>query len=103
MIVLTGVNFTDNENIYIETKHSLIKCMCDLAGGKARTGLDIHLEPAWRKSIGSSNRTEHVQCSNSGWAKKKLNSLVSGGKYFIVHSCGSYRHLMAECQDSWET
>ena len=36
------------------------------------------------------------------WVGKKLNSLVSNGKILLCHSCGSYRHLVADCPDSWE-
>ena len=39
MIVLTGVNFADKENIYKDTKRSLIKFMRDLTEGKAKAGL----------------------------------------------------------------
>ena len=39
MIVLAGVNFADKENMYMETKHFLIKFMWDLAEGKL--GLDL--------------------------------------------------------------
>ena len=34
--------------------------------------------------------------------KKKINPLGSDGKSLPCYSCGSYRHLVAECQDSWE-
>ena len=34
--------------------------------------------------------------------KKKLNPLGSDEKILLCYSCGSYRHLIAECQDSWE-
>ena len=104
MFVLTGVNFADKENMYKETKLSSLKFMGDLTVGKARTGLDIKLEPAWRKSTSSSNRTEQdrVQRCNIGWMKKKLNPLGSDGKILLCYSCGSYRHLIAECQDSWK-
>ena len=34
--------------------------------------------------------------------KKKLNTLESDGKILLFYSCGSYRDLVAECQDSWE-
>ena len=62
------MDFANKENMYKETKHSLLKLMGDLTVGKARTGLDIKLEPAWRKSTSSSNRTvqEGVQHCNSG-------------------------------------
>ena len=104
MIVLTCVNFADKENMYKETKHSLLKLMGDLTVGKGRTGLDIKLEPAWRKSTSSSNRTvqDGVQHCNIGLMKKKLNALGSDGKILLCYSCGSYRHFIAECPDSWE-
>ena len=34
--------------------------------------------------------------------KKKLNTLGSDGKILLCYSCESYRHLIAECPDSWE-
>ena len=79
--------------------------MGDMTVGKARTGLDIKLEPAWRKSTSSSNTTvqDGVQRCNIGWMKKKLNTLGSDGKILLCYSCGFYRHLIAECPDSWET
>ena len=104
MFVLTGVDFADKENMYKETKYSLLKFMGDMTVGKARTGLDIQLEPACRKSTSSSIRTVQygVKRCNSRWMKKKLNTLGSDGKILSCYSCGSYRHLVAECQDSWE-
>ena len=42
--------------MYEETKRSLIKVMGYLTDGKARTGLDIRLQPAWRKSTSGSNK-----------------------------------------------
>ena len=104
MFVLTGVDFADKENMYKETKHSLLKLMGDLTVGKGRIGLDIKLEPAWRKSTSSSNRTvqDGVKHCNIGWMKKKLNTLGSDGKILLCYSCGSYRHLIAECPESWE-
>ena len=70
--------------MYMETKHFFIQFMEDIAEGKARTGLDIILEPAWRKSTSSSNRTEHVQRCNCGWVKKKYNPLGSDGKISLI-------------------
>ena len=63
---LTGVKCADNENMHKETKHFLITNM-------RKTGQDIKLEPAWRKSTNNWNRTEHVQCCNTGSMKKKRN------------------------------
>ena len=101
MIVLTGVNFAEKENMYQQTKHSLIKFMGDLTEEKAGTGQNVRLEPAW-KSASSSYRKGCAQHGNIGWVKKKLNPVGPDGKILLCNSCGSYRHLVAECQDSWE-
>ena len=102
MFVLTGVNFAEKENMYKETKHSLIKFMGDLFQGKANSELDVKLEPAWRKLTSSRHNTGHVKSGTRGWTKKKLNPFGSNGKILLCYSCGSYRHLVVECKDSWE-
>ena len=102
MIVLTGVNFADKKNMYKETKQSLIKFMGDFTERNDRTDFDVKLEPVWRRLTSSTKRTIHVQHGNTGWIKKKLNPLGSDGKILLCHSCGSYRHLVAECPNSWE-
>ena len=48
MIVLTGVNFNDKENMYRDAKNSLTKFMGDWSEEQDRIGLDVKLEPAWR-------------------------------------------------------
>ena len=65
-------------------------------------GPNVRLEPAWKKSASSSYRKGCDQRCKIGWMKKKLYPLGSDGKILLCNSCGSYRHLVAECQDSWE-
>ena len=76
--------------------------MGDLTEGKANNELDVKLEPAWRKLTSSRHNTGHVKSGTRGWTKKELNPLGSNGKILLCYSCGSYRHLVAECEDSWE-
>ena len=71
MIVLLGLKLADKENMYKETKHSLINYVGNLTEGKARPGLDMKFEPSWRKSTSSSNRIVHVHCCDIEWKKKK--------------------------------
>ena len=101
MIVLTGVNFADKENMYKQTKHTLRKFMGGLTKEDAEMGQNVRLEPAW-KSARSSYRKGCAQHRNIGCVKKRLNPVGPDGKIVLCHSCGSYRHLVAECQDSWE-
>ena len=100
MIVLTGVNLANKENMYEETKHSFMK-FGDLMEEKAGTGPDVRLEPAWKKSVSSSYREHSLQHGSNGVMKKRLNPLALDGKN-LCKSCGSYRHLVTECPDSWE-
>ena len=88
--------------MYKETNYSLIKFLGTLIGENDRFGHDVKLGPAWRKSTSSSNKAGHIQHGNIRWMKKKLNALGSDGKILLCNSCGSYRHLVAEYQDSWE-
>ena len=106
MIVLSGVNFTYKENMYRETKYTFIKFLGTFTVENDRIGHDVKLEPAWRKLTSSSYKAGHIQRSDRGGGgggmKKKINHLRSDGKILLCYSCGSYRHLVAECQDSWE-
>ena len=101
MIVLTGVIFADKMNMYKQTKHALIEFIGGLTKEEAETGQNVRLEPAW-KSASSSYRKGCAQHRNIGWVKKKLNPVGPDGKILLCKSCGFYRHLVAECQDSWE-
>ena len=71
LIVLIDMIFASKENMYNETKPSLIKFMEDLTEGKTRTGLDIILEPAWRMSI--SINCPSVYISLYGHILKSIN------------------------------
>ena len=102
MLVLTGVNFAEKEKMYQQTKDSLIKFMGYLTEEKAGAGPNVRLEPAWKKSASNSYRKGCAQHRNIWWVKKKLNPIGPDGKILLCNSCGSYRHLVAECQDSWE-
>ena len=53
MIVLTGVNFADKENMYKQTKNSLIKFMGGLTEEEAETGQDPGGEMLGWNQLGS--------------------------------------------------
>ena len=86
--------------MYQQTKHSFTYGR--LKRGTAGTGPDVRLEPAWKKWASSGYRKGCNQLCKIGWKKKKFNPLGSDGKILLFNSSGSYRHLVAECQDSWE-
>ena len=101
MIVLTGVNFNDKENMYRNAKNSLIKFMGDRSEEQDRIGLDVKLQPAWR-SANTIRKSAHVQHNSKRLMKKNMNPSGTDGKILLCHSCGSYRHFVAECPHSWE-
>ena len=103
MLVLTGVNFAEKEKMYVQTKHSLIKFIGDLKEEKARMGPNVRLEPGWKKLVSCSyNLKGSVEHGSNGVMKKKLNPLGLNGQILLCKSCGSYRHFVADCPDSWE-
>ena len=86
--------------MYVEAKHSFMKYVY-LLEEKAGMGPDARLEPAWMKLAGSSYRTWCVQHGSQGVMNKKLNHFGLYGLISLCNSCWFYRHLLAECPDSW--
>ena len=60
------------------------------------------MEPEWRKTLAGSSKKRYASWGTTGKIKKKLNQLGTGERVLLCSSCGSYRHLVAECPDSWE-
>ena len=104
MIVLAQVNYMNKENLYEGTKQALIRFGQLKEGPLARvwTESDLRLEPEWRKTSKDFGRKQNDQWGNTGLVKKKLNPLGTSGKVLLCSSCGSYRHFVAQCPDSWE-
>lgn len=62
--------------------------------------------PAFPQKYGNPGRTgsnpSTVPSPSSRGTERKVNSLGSDGKRILCAACGSYRHLLAECPDSYE-
>ena len=138
MLVLTGVNFDEKDNLYEQAKTSLKKFLGECNGKSEPT---IKLDPAFLaehketlraagyvkkrsdqwESYDDSNLEEgedeqwrgnerYRQLNNENESpqntkrrnKRKLNPTGPDGRRMLCNVCGSYRHLMAECPDSWE-
>ena len=124
MIVLTRVNYANRETLYEDTKQSLKKfmgnvtkrCHLDCNDGIASDLFDKHekeLSEAGfvKQRSGGINlrnfkrgryRGVDVQASCKGKMRKKMNPTGINGRILRCKSCGSFRHLVAECPDSWE-
>ena len=124
MLILTGMNYGNKGTLYDEAKASLKKFKGDITGGNLSAG--IKLEPTflaeneeallaagyvkqnqakkvtkWGKSGGYNNRGGGRRTRGQDF-RRKMNPVGSDGQTLICKACGSYRHLMAECPDSWE-
>ena len=77
------MNFAEKENMYQQTKQSLIKFIGDLTEEKAGPGPNVRLEPAWRKSVSSSYKKCSVEHGSNGVIKKKLNALGLNGQILL--------------------
>ena len=96
MIILAQVNYTNKESLYEEMKQALLR-FGDLDSSLGMGNLK--LEPAWRKMQRCYGRKWY---DPYGQMKKKLNPVGADGKVLLCSSCGSYRHFVAQCPDSWE-
>ena len=124
MLILTGMNYGNKGTLYDEAKASLKKSKGDITGGNLSAG--IKLEPTflaeneeallaagyvkqnqarkvtkWGKSGGYNNCGGGRRTQGQDF-RRKMNPVGSDGQTLICKACGSYRHLMAECPDSWE-
>ena len=124
MLVLTGMNYANRETLYEEAKQSLKKFKGDITEGSISTAASVKLEPAFlaeneeallaagydKQGQGKrSVRTGRGGYSRGGGqrgqgqeARRKMNPTGPDGKPLTCRVCGSYRHLMKDCPDSWE-
>ena len=99
MIILAQVNYTYKESLYEEMKQALLR-FGDLDGSLGMG--NFKLEPAWRKTQRGYGRKWYGPYGKIEQMKKKLNPVGVDGKVLLCRSCGSYRHFVAQCPDSWE-
>ena len=120
MLVLTGVNFSNKETIYEDMKQSLRQFIGNSTENSVQLGSNVKLEPEFlakherelfkagymKQPYGGNMRNIHDgSCTENGGQNhmgKKRNPVGMNGKLLKCKSCGSYRHLVAECPDSWE-
>ena len=123
MLILTGMNNGNKGTLYDEAKASLKKFKGDITGGNLSAG--IKLEPTFlaenEEALLAAGYVKQNQAKKvTNWGKgggynrgggrrtqgqdfrRKMNPVGSDGQTLICKACGSYRHLMAECPDSWE-
>ena len=123
MLVLTGMNFDDKDSLFEDAKRSLKKFVGDIRGRSVSRESGVKFQAA------SSEKNDEVlittRCetfrrertpnlgtfgldqgfvNHSGVAKirRKKNPIGANGRPLTCKACGSYRHFVAYCPDSWE-
>ena len=117
MLVLTGINFSNRNELYEDTKCSLRKFEVMMeenvrtesvkAENKNKSFGNNLMKQTYgggfnKPSQDTSNRIGTFQYSSNKGPRKKINPFGANGKPLLCNSCGSYRHLLEECPDSWE-
>ena len=111
LLVLTGMNYTEKDGLFDQARKSLRKFVGEgsAGGGKDVLGLDeaIKVEPAfiaetraaggWRGGFGAGPRGRL-----RGGGERPMNPLGRDGQPMTCKCCGSFRHFLRDCPDSWE-
>ena len=125
MLVLTGIDYSKKDELYDQAKSSLMKFKGEQARGIDEATAAIKLEPAyftnqnevlWNSGRGSRGATARgfrggrgrpwvrgkQSQSNPNRYERRTNPKGPDGKVLLCKSCGSFRHFVADCPDSWE-
>ena len=128
LLVLTGMDYSQKVNLFEQAKKSLKKFVGEGgAGGGSSLGTlpAIKIEPAFITNSGSSGRGirggDKGQRGLSGWRgfrgrgrgdastyvkgerhDRPMNPLGRDGQVMTCKCCGSFRHFLRDCPDSWE-
>ena len=115
---MSEINFKKKDDVYKKAKSRLAKYLTDLiglseatGGIKIKSGLitaemeEVLVTKGWtrppQKSGGRQNRSIRRRQSQ-GKKEKPMNPLNEKGQPLLCSSCGSYRHMLNSCPDSWE-
>ena len=126
LLVLTGMNYGNQKSMYEDTKSSLKKFIGEQLSSEKQsseiklrklvkneevlvaTGTFKEQKKQFQKTKVSCNQGG-IGGSSGGWKTspkafydRTRNGLDATGKILRCHSCGSLRHLLASCPDSWE-
>ena len=118
MLVMMVISFSNREVMYEDTKRSLQKFVVGImeesvwkesvtAKNKSELFGDKFMNQTYdgglRKLSRIGNRIDSLRSNNTNKGPRKImNQVGAYGKTMLCNSCGSYRHLLAECPDGWE-
>ena len=126
LLVLSGMNYGNRKSMYEDTKSSLKKFIGEQLSSEKQSS-EIKLRKLVKneevlvttgtfKEQKKQFQKTKVSCNQGGnggscggckmnpkaFYNRTQNRLDATGKILRCHSCGSFRHLLASCPDSWE-
>ena len=116
-MVMTGVNVKksyDKAELYQVVKERMLDVLSNVMGqvtGQSEAFVtnhdhDVLVANGWRPPRRGNFKTyQKVPSSDNSrdkWTSKGLNPVGASGKRLLCHSCGSNKHLLKDCQDSYE-
>ena len=115
MLVKSGIDYTEKETMYDQCIVSIKKFK---GGANNEQSAAIKVEPAFTASSynqgqrgsrrgrfqyrGNQRRNGNFGVFERGMHARKTNPLGANGRPLLCSACGSYRHLVKECPDSYE-
>ena len=103
LLILTGMDFENKPALYKQAKKALIKfkdCLSISSANNCEENLfsQFNREKSW--NIQGKDNQRPIKAN--GVLRKKINPSGGDGKILKCLSCGSFRHLLDDCPDSWE-
>ena len=131
LLVLTGMDYSSKSTLYEQAKKSLKKFLGEQLSASSNTNVAVKLEPTFfteneeallaagyvYQGATSSRRGRGRYSGRVGWRnnggpsrgvvrndkyQRQINPTGANGKILTCLSCGSFRHMIANCPDSWE-
>ena len=103
LLILTGMDFENKPALYEQAKKALIKfkdCF-SISSASNRDGKSFS-QFKRQKARNRQGKDNQRPIKASGVVRKKINASGADGKILKCLSCGSFRHLLDDCPDSWE-
>ena len=102
LLILTGMDFENKPALYEQAKKALIKfkgCFSISSASNCESSFSqFKREKSWNRQGKDSQRPIKA----NSVVRKKINPSGADGKILKCLSCGSFRHLLDDCPDSWE-
>ena len=132
LLVLTGMDYNNRDQLYDQAKQSLRKFKGDQVNPISKNSETIKFDPTFlsqhketlaaaryiphskfnksrirqNTTINNFNKKQSQQNFNrrnfNFHSERRMNPTGQNGKVLTCIACGSYRHLLNECPDSWE-